>query len=252
MRLTTIGTGTAAPHPLRVQSGSLVEVGPVRLLVDCGSGVLWRMAQLGLDWLSLTHVAITHFHPDHTLDLVSLLTAWRYGTVPPRTKPITLVGPVGLDAFIDRVAQAHDDDLRALVPLTVVELAPLTPVSLGGDVTIEACRVSHRPESLAYSVRSGSRRLVCSGDTAMDVPFAEWATGSNVLLLECSLPSSMAMPVHLTPEECRAIAAIARPGRLVLNHLYPPVERVDIRAIIAEEYGGPIDIASDGSVFQVT
>ena len=253
MRLTTIGTGTAAPHPLRVQSGSLVEVGPVRLLVDCGSGVLWRMAQLGLDWLTLTHVAITHFHPDHTLDLVSLLTAWRYGTLPPRSSPVTLIGPVGLNAFIDRLAAAHDDGLRTLVPgLQVVELEPHVPVSLGGDVTIEACRVPHRPESIAFSIRAGTRRLVLSGDMAMDTPFAEWATGANLLLLECSLPASMAVPVHLTPEECRAIAAIARPGRVVLNHLYPPVERVDIRAIIAEEYGGPVDVAADGSVFQVT
>jgi ribonuclease BN (tRNA processing enzyme) len=86
----------------------------------------------------------------------------------------------------------------------------------------------------------------------MDALFAEWATAANLILLECSLPASMAVPVHLTPEECRAIAAIARPARLVLNHLYPPVERVDVRAIIAEEYGGPIDIAADKSVFQVT
>ncbi|MBC7897272.1 MAG: ribonuclease Z [Cytophagaceae bacterium] len=253
MRLTTIGTGTAAPHPLRVQSGTLVEAGPVRLLVDCGSGVLWRMAQLGLDWLTITHVAITHFHPDHTLDLVSLLTAWRYGTLPPRSNPVTLVGPVGFNAFIDRLAAAHDADLRALVPdLHVVELEPRTPLSLGGDVTIEACRVPHRPESIAFSVRAGGRRVVCSGDMALDVPFAEWASGANILLLECSLPAAMAVPVHLTPEECRSIATIARPGRLVLNHFYPPVERVDIRAIIAEEYGGPVDMAADGSVFQVT
>jgi ribonuclease BN (tRNA processing enzyme) len=62
----------------------------------------------------------------------------------------------------------------------------------------------------------------------------------------------MAVPVHLTPEECRTIATLARPGRLVLNHLYPPVERDDIRAIIAEAHGGPVDFAADGSLFQVT
>ena len=47
MRLTTIGTGTAAPTPGRVQSGHFVDAGAVRLLLDCGSGVAGRMADLG-------------------------------------------------------------------------------------------------------------------------------------------------------------------------------------------------------------
>ena len=65
MRLTTIGSGTAAPHPRRAQSGALIEVGTVRLLVDCGSAVVTRMAELGIRWQDITHVANTHFHADH-------------------------------------------------------------------------------------------------------------------------------------------------------------------------------------------
>ncbi|MCC6318636.1 MAG: ribonuclease Z [Gemmatimonadaceae bacterium] len=253
MRLTTIGTGTAAPHPLRVQSSALIEAGAVRLLVDCGSGSLWRMAQLGLDWASVTHVAITHFHPDHTLDLVSLLMAWRYGMLPPRDAPITLVGPVGLDALVDRLAAATFPALRTNVPgMRIIEVGPHEPFSLGDDVVLEACAVPHTPESVAFGLTHRGRRLVCSGDTGMDTAFAEWASDASLLLLECSLPSAMAVASHLTPEQCGAMAAIASPGRLVLTHLYPPVERADIRAIVGERFGGPIDVANDGSVFLVT
>ena len=77
MRLTTIGTGTAAPSRGRVQSGHLVEAGAVRLLMDCGSGVASRMADLGVQWQTITHLAITHFHADHVVDLPTLLYAWR-------------------------------------------------------------------------------------------------------------------------------------------------------------------------------
>src|SRR5512147_171774 len=69
IRVVTVGTGTAAPHPHRVQSATVVEAGDVRLLVDCGSGSIWRMAALGVAWDQLTHVALTHFHADHTADL---------------------------------------------------------------------------------------------------------------------------------------------------------------------------------------
>ena len=68
MRLTTLGTGTASPST-RVNAGHLVEAGAVTLLMDCGSGVAHRMGAIGANWLGITHLAITHFHPDHTLDL---------------------------------------------------------------------------------------------------------------------------------------------------------------------------------------
>ena len=95
MRLCTVGTGTAAPSPARVQSATLVESGDVRLLVDCGSGAVYRMAQLGIDWATITHLALTHFHADHTNDVANLLYAWRYGMLPPRQAPIEIIGPVG-------------------------------------------------------------------------------------------------------------------------------------------------------------
>ena len=65
MKLTTIGTGTAAPSPARVQSATLLEDDAVRVLVDCGAGAVFRMAQLGIDWRTITHLALTHFHADH-------------------------------------------------------------------------------------------------------------------------------------------------------------------------------------------
>ena len=65
MRLTTLGTGAAAPDARRVNAGHLVEAGPVRLLLDCGSGVVHRMASVGADWSGVTHLALTHFDADH-------------------------------------------------------------------------------------------------------------------------------------------------------------------------------------------
>jgi ribonuclease BN (tRNA processing enzyme) len=77
MRLTTIGTGAAAPTPYRVCAGHLVEAGATRLLLDCGSGVVHRMAQLGIGWMEITHLALTHFHADHTSDVATLVFGWR-------------------------------------------------------------------------------------------------------------------------------------------------------------------------------
>jgi ribonuclease BN (tRNA processing enzyme) len=61
----------------------------------------------------------------------------------------------------------------------------------------------------------------------------------------------MAIAGHLTPRRSGALAALARAKRLVLTHLYPPVETVDIRSAVAMEYAGPVSVARDGDRFEI-
>jgi ribonuclease BN (tRNA processing enzyme) len=247
MRLTTVGTGTISLTPGRACAGHLVESGEVRLLMDCGSGVVHRMSELGLDWWGITHVALTHFHADHVGDLPTLVFAWKYARRPGRAAPLTLVGPPGTHALVERLAGAFGAwMLDPGFPFRIVELPPGESAPLGGGVTLAARAVPHTAESVAYSVEHGRRRVVYTGDTGWDPSLGEWATGCDVLLCECSLPESWAIPQHLTPEQCGALAAIARPRLLVLTHLYPPVLEVDIPAAVRSRYAGDVVVARDG------
>jgi ribonuclease BN (tRNA processing enzyme) len=56
----------------------------------------------------------------------------------------------------------------------------------------------------------------------------------------------MAIVEHLTPEQCGEMARLAEPKQLVLTHLYPPVETVDIPAVVGTSYTGPVVVAHDG------
>ena len=250
IRLTTVGTGTVPPSATRVNPGHLVEAGPVRLLIDCGSGVVHRMATLGLDWSTITHLALTHFDQDHTSDVVALFMAWRYGQLPARSAPVTVLGPVGTRALMERLAAALWDKLLAPgFPVEVVELAPGASHALGDGVALSTRAVTHEPESIAYAVEHAGRRVVYTGDTAPDPSLGTWARGAagcDVLLAECSLPASMAVPSHLTPESVAERAAAADPGLLVLAHLYPPVEALDLAGIIGARWPGPVVVAHDG------
>ena len=252
MRLTTLGTGTVALSAARVCAGHLVEAGAVRVLLDCGSGVSHRLAEHGLAWREITHVAFTHFHLDHIADFATLVFAWKYGDRPGRNAPLTVIGPDGTAALLDRLAVAFGDWLRDPgFELCVIELAPGASLDLGDGVTLSSTKVPHTAESVAYSITRGGRRLVYTGDTGYDPMFAEWARGADVLLCECSLPGELAIPEHLTPEQCGALAAAALPTHLVLTHFYPPVERADVRAAVAAHYPGPVSLANDGSVFEI-
>ena len=247
MRLTTVGTGTAAPSPGRVQSGHVIDVGSIRLLMDCGSGIATRLADIGIRWQEITHLAISHFHADHVVDIPTLLYAWRYGQLPPRSRGLEIIGPVGTLSLLSRFAGVFGDGLLSLgYPLSVKELSPGDAASLGDDVTLRCVKVPHTEESVAYSVESRGRRIVYTGDTGPDDTLGAWASGCDVLLAECSLPDSMAIATHLTPSQCGALGAAARPGVLALTHFYPPVESVDIRGEVGKQFGGSVVLATDG------
>lgn len=106
MRVTVLGTGAALATGNRVQTGILIERwNPDRtLLVDCGSGVLHRLAAVGCDPTDIDAVLLTHTHLDHVSDLAGLAKArWMRGE-----PTIPIVGPEGTEADISPLFQIDD------------------------------------------------------------------------------------------------------------------------------------------------
>jgi len=250
--LVTVGTGTVVPHASRSSPAHWIEAGPARLLMDCGAGTIHALARCGLPWQTITHVAISHYHTDHIGELPALLFAMQYGTDTPRAAPLVILGPAGVRARLERLAAAFGPWVTDPTwPLTIEEVRPGPEHALAGGVTLTAHRTPHTEESLAFAVAAAGARLVYTGDTGASGELADWARGCDLLLAECSLPEDRALAMHLTPRQAGALAARAEAKRLVLTHLYPSVEAVDIRAEVAAVYGGPVAIARDGDRFTI-
>jgi ribonuclease BN (tRNA processing enzyme) len=138
-------------------------------------------------------------------------------------------------------------------PQAIHEIEPGVARDLGSanpPIRLSAIRVPHTPESVAYSIALGSRRVVYTGDTGVSPELGEWAKGCDLLVAECSLPANMAIPEHLTPEQVGELGRIAQPGMLALTHFYPPVEQVDIESLVRRSYAGPLTLAHDGRSFE--
>jgi ribonuclease BN (tRNA processing enzyme) len=252
MELTVLGSGTVAPSGERTAAAHWLEVGPARLLLDCGGGTMHRVARFGIPWAETTHVAITHFHVDHWGELPLFLFALRWGIEPPRQAPLTVLGPAGLRSRLALLGGAYGDWVTAPdYPLEVVELRPGDRYELATGIELEACKTPHTPESLAYGVRSGRHRLVYTGDTGYSDELAAWAAGCDLLLAECSLPDDHGIEQHLTPSGAGALARAARAGRLVLTHFYPVFGASDPAAVAGKSFGGDVVAASDGDRFTV-
>src|ERR1041385_6151982 len=123
MDLVTVGTGTVAPSAARTAPCHWVTRGDLRVLLDCGAGSLHRLAEFRLPWQHVTHVVVTHFHPDHWGELPMLIYSLKYTTEPPRKEPIrsprgiplavAARDPRGRDALSSRpLGRAADAHLR--------------------------------------------------------------------------------------------------------------------------------------------
>ena len=230
-----------------------MEAEGLRLLLDCGSGVTRRLAELGVAWQSITHIALTHFHLDHYSDLPTLLYAFRYGMLPVRSAPLEIIGPVGTKALFDKLAGVYGEFMtKPVYPQTIHEISPGETRGLPPAIcNLSAFTVPHTAESVAYSIALGRRRLVYTGDTGVSPELGEWAKGCDLLVAECSLPAAMAIPEHLTPEQVGELGRTAQPGMLALTHFYPPVEQVDIEGLVRKHYAGPLTLAHDGWAFEI-
>lgn len=252
MRLTVLGSGTVAPCANRTASAYWITAADTKLLLECGAGTLHRAAQYSIPWYQATHVAISHFHVDHWGELPALLFAMRWGVEPPRSEPLTLLGPPGLVPRIDGLVQAFGEwVLEPGFDLIVQELEFGAVLELGATTKIEAFKTHHTEQSVAYAVRDGDARLVYTADTGPDEGLARWASGCDLLLAECSLTDERAIEVHLTPTRAGNLARLAGARELVLTHFYPVFDGVDPAALAAAVFGGPVTAARDGDRFQI-
>jgi ribonuclease BN (tRNA processing enzyme) len=252
VELITVGTGTVAPSAKRSSAAHFVRRGDVQLLLDCGPGTLHRLAKFSIPWASITHVALTHFHPDHFADLPILVYALKYTTRPPREDPLVILGPRGVVRLLRSLAEGYGSWLLDPgFPIVIMDVQPGEPFPLDGDLALEAFPVPHTEESVALSLTAPEGRLVYTGDTGPSEELARWAKGCSLLLAECSLPESMALDIHLTPERAGELAQAAGARRLVLTHLYPPVETPDPALGAATRFNGPVTVATDGERFTI-
>ncbi|MDH3457210.1 MAG: MBL fold metallo-hydrolase [Gemmatimonadota bacterium] len=250
--VTTLGTGTVAPQADRAAAAHWVETGSVRLLLDCGAGTLQRAAAFAVPWHTVTHLALTHFHVDHWGELPHYLFALRWGIEPPRSQPLTVLGPRGMRTRLTLLAGAYGDwVMQPEFPLEIVELDPGRRHTLAPAVYLDTLKTPHTDESLAYAVTAGESRVVYTGDTGYSEELAAWAADCDLLLAECSLPEERAVSLHLTPSQAGTLARVAGARRLVLTHFYPVYAGADPAAMAAEAFGGDVVAARDGDRFTI-
>lgn len=257
MRVTFIGTGEAYTDT-RVNTSILLQ-GSGSLLLDCGHLVPPAFSHRFPDPNFLDSVFVSHWHCDHIVGLVPLCMRWRQEG---RTKPLQVIGPVGLEAKFRELFELLYVGFynRSTFPITFIEAAPGRTIETVG-FRLTFANGQHLTDELAVptlAVRAehGVNAVCYSGDTTYQPAIAELARGCNLLMHEANQPIGSiynSLQAHCSPRDAGRCANNAGVEMLALVHVHRKMadRESELSAEAAAEFKGRIMIPIDGDVIEL-
>jgi ribonuclease BN (tRNA processing enzyme) len=249
LNLVVLGSGTSVPHPQRAASAHWLETNSGTLLLDASAPCIHRMAEENLDWVNLDAIWISHFHLDHVGGLAPFLFGTKHApqTVN-RRKPLNIYGGAGLKKLLCAFDEANNYRLfEQPFPVEVREVAPASEFELLPNLQAQTFSTPHTRESLALRLtESGGASLVYTSDTGYTEGLGRFASGANLFMMECSFWRNKPVETHLELQDAMRLAERASPRRVLLSHLYPEWDGVDLAAEAKKLWPGETIAATDG------
>jgi ribonuclease BN (tRNA processing enzyme) len=251
VRVTVLGKSPAWQDVDGACSGYLVQAGGQTVLLDCGPGVFAKLRRYA-DYLDVNAIVISHLHADHILDLVPFASGLRYSPRAAGTRP-RLVAPPGSPEAFTRLCRAggmSPDHIEQAFALTVYD--PAETVALG-PITARFQPVPHFIPCNAVELAADGARMTFSADCAPSEELCEFAHGTDLLLVEATLPEPEREGPrgHLTPAEAGELGARAGAARVVLTHFSDELGAEWAQAEGARGFGAPVDAAREGAIYDL-
>ena len=207
-----------------------------------------RLLEAGVEIFDVSFIFYSHFHPDHTSELVPFLFSNKYPDGSRRKKPLTLVAGKGFLKFYANLKLVYGQWIE-LDPhlLNIVELDNTKhDMRWFDDFKVESMPVEHNPESIAYRITGPDGvSVVYSGDTDYSDNLVMLSNAADLLICESALPDELKAKGHLTPSLAGEIAKRANVRKLVLTHFYPECDQADVETECRKTYSGPLVLAED-------
>jgi len=275
MKFTILGSGTPAPSLQRQSSGYIAEIGDDLIVFDHGGGAHQRLLEAGYRAQDVTHLFLTHYHYDHTLDVPRLvLTRWDHGA--PGQGALNVYGPPPLQRFMDGFFSASgafsmDINARIKSPASQAVYAvrggegarpgpalQQQEVNVGDIITGNDWRISVGPtrhvqpelNCIAYRIETAAGTIVYSGDNGgVYEPFIEFCRDADVLIhmnhfltgSELNNEYRLMSGSHLDNAETARLAGVKT---LVLTHLQPNFDQPGV----VEKMLAEMSTVFDGSI----
>lgn len=284
MRLIALGTGMPAARRSQAATCWLLELGNGdKFLFDLGTGANANMAALNIPFDFLTKVFLSHLHTDHWGDLPGL---WAGGWTSGRTVPLEIWGPsgaredMGTKYAVEHFLKAYNwDNMTRLANL------PSTPGKIivhefdykgenqiiydKNGVKIRTWPAIHAGDgSVSMAVYWKGMKVVIGGDTMPNTWYTKYAQDADVAIHEAFLTPEQLVTlynqspetaigvgtiVHTPPQAFGKVMSTVKPRHAIAYHFFnEPDTRFQIYQYIRETYDGPLTMAEDNLVWNIT
>ena len=284
MRVVALGTGMPTARPKQAAACWLVELGNGdKFLFDIGSGCHERIAAQKIPYDYLDKVFFGHLHVDHMGDLP---TFWLGGTTMNRLTPLRIWGPssstpeYGTKAAIDHMKAMYIWDIgtrSGMIDARGMEL-DVTEFPFDGvnkviydenGVVIRSIPAIHGLDgAVSFILDWNGLKFAYSSDTIPNKWWVEHTKGADISIHECFLPATLLVtkqgfaPLeglsvgtqgHTSPEQFGKVMAMTQPRMAVGYHFFNDFDtEPEVRTRVRKTYDGPLALAQDYMVFNVT
>ena len=249
MKLIVLGSGTSVPHARRASPAYWVQTHTGSILLDISADASHRMAQEGLDWANLDAIWVSHFHLDHIGGLAAYLFGMKWAPqTQERTLPLKIFGARGVRDILAAIDDSnHYNLLKQPFVIEFFEVDPGAKFDILPNVAATTLATPHTKESLAlHLIENGRTSFVYTSDTGFSEELVPFAKGVDLLLMECSFRRNKPLQTHLELAEAMLLAEQCAPKTLVLTHLYPEWDGIDLAAEAKTLWPGETIEAFDG------
>lgn len=254
IKVTVLGSGSIIPTKDRFASSIYIEAESHRLILDCGPGTIEKMRRANINPWLVDGVLLTHFHVDHSSDLLPLIKLRAYdeeGNIASSPPILRVYGPRGLTTFLECLIENNEyynyisSVFRYKRYTKIYEMDEDDFMEHDG-LKIRSKKVRHKM-GIMYRLEVQNKVIVFSGDTAFDPDIINIAKNADILIHECSYPKELLIGEHTSEDDLLRVVSSSMPKILLITHLYPAWRgrEEDLVNKIAEKCKCRIYIAKD-------
>ena len=148
--LNVLGTASALPKAERYPSAQVLNVRGRLFMIDCGEGAQIQMRRLGISFLKIEHICLSHIHGDHIFGIFGLLSTM---AMLGRTAPLTIYAPKSFAATLNFFKSNFGEGI--LYEIEHVQLEMSSPQVVYENRTVEmlAFPLNHRVDTYGFIIR---------------------------------------------------------------------------------------------------
>jgi len=249
MKLTILGSGSVITDLNHFGPCYLLEHNNKRILIDVGQGAMIQLLKLGLAAKDIDYIFLTHFHCDHTADLLPLLISYRIARRNglASTKKIKIFGQKGTIEFVRNLFQTFNHkegeeyEVFEIQKPEIIEGIEITPFPvLHSDVP-----------AIAYRLVLSNKTIAFSGDTKECPGILDASKEADLLVIDCSLPKGLENVAHLNTEQIGVLCKKAGVKKVILSHLTDQTANKNVVSEVRETFTGEVEAARDLSVIKI-